>query len=285
LNTGSQRLSGYNVLGAPKKTAVVLARANDRAAGDPLLVGMEINKSRTLAFGPSSTWVWTNSKPTAELHARFWKQAVLWLAHQDEMEGAVYARPEYRRLVANGRQTVRMGMRDKRGDEIPDADFRYQVVSEGEEPNADKAKPAERDPKGGARVSYDAKVPGEYRVVVWGRGKDANGEEIVGEANPRYVVFPEVSDELLQPAAWPDLLRDLENLANGTSVDGPRRADRLPNFLEEMKAHPPKTAAPKPKAYPEWRRDKQTWFLPAMLVLFVAVLGLEWGLRRAWGMV
>ena len=113
-------------------------------------------------------------------------------------------------------------------------------------------------------------------MVVWGRGMDANGDEIIGDARPRYVVFPEVSDELLQPAAWPDLLRDLENTANGTSVDGPRRADRLPNFLEEMMAHPPKTAGPKPKAYPEWRRDKQTWFLPAMLILFVAV-GLSGG--------
>jgi uncharacterized membrane protein len=300
LNREHYRLSGYNRMGEPKKTAEVLARAvldtpagpNNKDSGDPLLVGMTIDKSRVLAFGASSTWVWTlpsldakNPKAGTDLHARFWKQAILWLAHQDEMEGAVYARPEYRRLVAHGRQTVRMGLRDKRGDEVPDADFKYQVIGEGEQPDETKAKPAERDPKGGARVSYDAKVPGEYRVVVWGRGKDASGEEIVGDARPRYVVFPEVSDELLQPAAWPDLLRDLENLANGTSVDGPRRADRLPNFLEEMKAHPPKTAAPKPKAYPEWRRDKQTWFLPAMLVLFVAVLGLEWGLRRAWGMV
>ena len=292
LNTGLYRLSGYNVLGTPKNGSEVLARANDGKSGDPLLVGMQINKSRTLAFGASSTWVWTlpltdskNPKAGTELHARFWKQAVLWLAHQDEMDGAVYARPEFRRLVAHGRQSVRMGMRDKRGDEVPDADFKYQVVAEGEQPDETKAKPAERDPKGGARISYDAKVPGEYRVVVWGKGKDANGDDIIDSTQPRYVVFPEVSDELLQPAAWPDLLRDLENLANGTSVDGPRRADRLPNFLEEMKAHPPKTAAPKPKAYPEWRRDKQTWFLPAMLVLFVAVLGLEWGLRRAWGMV
>ena len=47
----------------------------------------------------------------------------------------------------------------------------------------------------------------------------------------------------------------------------------------------PTISQPKAKPYPDWRRDKQKWFLPAVLVLFVAVLGLEWGLRRAWGMV
>jgi hypothetical protein len=52
-----------------------------------------------------------------------------------------------------------------------------------------------------------------------------------------------------------------------------------------MKSNPPTISTAKPKAYPDWRRDKQKWFLPMMLILFVAVLGLEWGLRRAWGMV
>ena len=96
---------------------------------------MQIDKSRVLAFGASSTWVWTlpgdpkNLRAGTDLHARFWKQAILWLAHQDEMEENVYARPEYRRLVAHGRQTVRMGMRDKRGDEVPDD--RYQTSAGG----------------------------------------------------------------------------------------------------------------------------------------------------------
>lgn len=291
LNTDYYRPTGYNLL-KEKKTASVLARANNKTTGDPLLVSIDINKARVLAFGASNTWVWTQPgldpatlRTATDLHARFWKQTILWLAHQDEVEGNVYARPEFRRLVANGKQTVRMGMRDKRGDEIAEAEFRYQVIREGEAPDETKAKRADRDPQGGARVSYDARQPGEYKVVVWGRGKDAAGEEITGDARPRYVVFPEVSDEMLQPAADPALLVLLENTANGTALDVARRADRLPNFLEEMKAHPPKTSSPKPKPYPEWRRDKQKWFLPAMLALFVAVLGLEWGLRRAWGMV
>jgi hypothetical protein len=90
---------------------------------------------------------------------------------------------------------------------------------------------------------------------------------------------------MLRPAANPEFLLALENSANGTALDVARRADRLPAFLEEMKSNPPKSPGAKSKPYPDWRRDRQKWFLPAMLIFFVAVLGLEWGLRRAWGMV
>jgi uncharacterized membrane protein len=299
LNSGHHKLQGYNPLGDPKQRAEILARANNAVTGPPLLVRIEIGGApgenlpgRVLAFGVSDTWLWTqpsldetNRRAAANLHSRFWKQVVLWLAHQDEVEGNVYVRPEFRRLVANGRQNVRMGVRDKRGDEVPESDIRYQVHGANEPADKNKAKRAERDPKGGARVSFEAKIPGEYRVTAWGEGTDVNGEKISGDASARFVVYPEVSDEMLRPAAQPEFLLALENAANGTALDAVRRVDRLPAFLEDMKSHPPTTQQPKPKPYPDWRRDRQTWFLPAVLILFVAVLGLEWGLRRAWGMV
>jgi len=294
LNTGYLRLQGYNEMGRPKEgRAEVLARVNDPVNGKPLLVRMDASdKGRVLAFAASDTWLWTqpgpdqdNRRAPSDLHARFWKQMVLWLAHQDELEGNVYVRPEYRRLVVNGRQTIKMGVRDKRGDEVPESSFKYVVVGEKEPVDMSKAKSAERDPKGGGRASFEAKVPGEYRVVVRGQATDANGEKIEDEATARYVVYPEVSDEMLRPAANPEFLLALENSANGTALDVARRADRLPAFLEELKSNPPRMPGLKPKPYPEWRRDKQHWFLPTMLILFVAVLGTEWGLRRAWGMV
>ncbi len=299
LNSGYTRLQGYTVLGEPKPTSEVLARANNAMNGQPLLVRMDVggrkgeaHAGRTLAFGASDTWLWTlpstdptNLRATYDLHARFWKQIVLWLAHQDEIEGNVYVRPEFRRLVANGRQNVRMGIRDKRGDDIPEGEIRYQVHGANEPADKSKSKRAERDPKGGARTLFESKVPGEYRVTAWGEATDINGEKITGDASARFVVYPEISDEMLRTAAQPEFLLALENTANGTSLDTVRRADRLPDFLEKMKADAPKMTTPKPKPYPDWRRDKQKWFLPMVLVLFVAVLGLEWGLRRAWGMV
>ena len=295
LNTSPTQLEGFAPLGKPKPRAEVLATVDDPdiAKSPPLLVRIDAgNGGRVLAFGASNTYLWTlpstdpnNRRATFDLHARFWKQMVLWLAHQDEVEGNAYVRPEFRRLVASGQQTIKFGLRDKRGDELPDADLRYQVLAPGDEADKTKAKRTDRDPAGGGKVSFEAKVPGEYRVVGWGEGADKNGEKIADSATARYVVYPDVSDELLNPAARPDILLSLENTANGTALDAVRRADRLPAFIEEIKANPVKTSEPKPKAYPDWRRDKSPWFLPAVLVLFTAVLGFEWGLRRMWGMV
>jgi uncharacterized membrane protein len=293
LNSPGTRLQWFAEIGDPKPTAEVLARTDNAQTGKPLLVRWDASeKGRVLAFAAGDTWRWTQPGPDANdrqaptrLHHRFWKQIVLWLAHQDETEGNVFVRPEFRRLVAGGRQTVRMGVRDKRGDEIPEAELRYQVLAPGEQPDKAKSKRPERDAKGG-RTSFETRVPGEYRVVAWGEATDPNGEKIDDQAIARYVVYPDISDEMLRPAANPEFLLALQNTANGTADDVVPRADPgLRNRLEDMLAHPPHISGPKPKPYPDWRRDRQKWFLPGVLILFVLVLGLEWGLRRAWGMV
>jgi hypothetical protein len=90
----------------------------------------------------------------------------------------------------------------------------------------------------------------------------------------------------LRPAARDDFLLSLENTANGVTPDTVRRADKLPGFLdEEFLKKPLKLTTAKPRLHPDWRRNGSNWFLPTVLVVFVVVLGLEWGLRRVWGMV
>lgn len=293
LNSPDTQLQGYTPMGKRKQNAIDLARVNDPLNGPPILAGIELGKDgRVLAFAASDTYFWTRPLPDAtkrkgafDLHTRFWKQMVLWLAHQDVVDGNVFVRPEYRRLVSGGQQKITMGLRDKRGDDIANADLRYQIIGAGEVADAKRAKKADRDAKGNGTVSFETKIPGEYRVVVWGEGKDVNNEAVNGDATARYVVYPDISDEMLRPAADPDFLLAIENTANGTALDSVRRADQLPGFIKEMIANPPKVASPKAKPYPDWRRDKQKFFLPLVLVIFVAILGFEWGLRRAWGMV
>ena len=82
-----------------------------------------LQPGRSLAFGVSDSRFWTQPGPdptsrfqTRDMHNRYWKQLVLWLAHQDEVEGSVYARPEYRRLAAGGQQTIRTRYAQKFGD-------------------------------------------------------------------------------------------------------------------------------------------------------------------------
>ncbi len=52
---------------------------------------------------------------------------VLWLAHQDEVEGNVFVLPELYRLAVNGKNKLWMGVKDKHGDEI-EAAFGIEVT-------------------------------------------------------------------------------------------------------------------------------------------------------------
>ena len=136
-------------------------------------------------------------------------------------------------------------------------------------------------------ATYEAKEPGDYRIFVWGEAKETDGSEIKGDAEAWFDVYPEISDELADPAAKDSFLRELENTSRGTAPDVIRKADRLPSFIkEEFVDKPLRQTNIRPKLHPDWRRHGDNrWFLPMLLVAFTAILGLEWGLRRVWGMV
>ncbi len=288
-------LNGRNRLGEVKLDATVLARVGDPLRGDPLLVSRRVGKGRVLAFAADSTWQWTRlGIPTRlgepvrtegfDLHRRFWKQVVLWLAQQEEVEGNAFIRPEFRRLPVRGRQELRMGLRGKTGNRIENATFRYRIVPpQGAAP---EPRAPDRDANNQPRVRYEPLLAGEYQVTVEARGIDRDGSEVVDEATARFLVYPDISAEMMQPAANHELLGRLEAVTDPGRINGPvARAEDLPDFLRKLKEEPLPRSRTRPRYTPDWRRDVDPWFLPAVLLAFVGVLVTEWGLRRFWGMV
>ena len=55
--------------------------------------------------------------------------------------------------------------------------------------------------------------------------------------------------------------------------------------LRELERTAPEAGRQKAAYWPDWRRPSLGGFLPSLFLAFVAVLTLEWGLRRYWGMV
>jgi hypothetical protein len=261
----------------------VLARKTDPKAGEPLLVSQTYGKGRTMALAVDTTWKWTGlglPKTTegVELHARFWKQMVVWLAQQEDQEGTVWVRPDVRRLPAGGKVGFAVGLRGKTGIDLPEGQFEVQVVPPGGVAPEPVATARDRDGQRGTFWKTDK--PGEYRVVVRGSGKDVDGTDVRGEATARFLVYQD-DTELLRQAADHDFLTKLATAGGGKFY----RADELARFLQELEKHAPAPGRDKAKYWPDWRRATLGGFLPSLFMLFVAVLGLEWGLRRYWGMV
>jgi hypothetical protein len=308
------KITGYNKM-ARKPQATVYAWTTPELAEvkagtpkpdnrDPLLVGWQIGdgaRGRVLAFAAYDTYLWEKlgqpkTKQGSEVHTRFWKNCVLWLAHQDEEEGQAYARPALRQLKINAEQTIRVGVKLPGGGDDPTAELTVKILplspgqGEPDQPDVEKARSETviRD-KDGAKVLYRPKVKGEYFVLLTSPKKDTAGKPILDpegrpvllRATAKFIVVPDTSDEMLRVNADHDFLSRLSVPNGGKAL----RLEDLPAFLKEMKNQPHDGPKPRPKFYPDWRRNHSNGFLPLWLVLFALVLGAEWGLRRLWGMV
>lgn len=275
------KLDGMTRLGRPKDGAMVLAET-DR--GDPLLVSQDYGKGRVLAFGADTTWLWTayglpKSEEGLQLHARFWRQVVLWLAHQDNAAGALRVIPDQRRLPAGGKQGFRVELRGKAGTPLPNATFEARVVTPG---GAEVTVPVGREHEEDRGVFWKTDEAGEYKIFVTGHGKNPDGTPVEQEttAPARFLVYQDDS-ELLRQAADHEFLARLAAAGGGRAY----RADDLPAFLQELKSQALPQQRPKYRNWPEWKKTSLSELPPLVLALFVALLVAEWGLRRWWGLV
>lgn len=280
------KLDGMTRLGMPKPGAVILARTPN---GQPILVGQTYGQGRTMAFAGDTTWRWRRSPEGVAAHARFWKQMVLWLAKQDEAEGSIWVKPDTRRLPAGGKLAFSVGARGKGGVDLKDAQYDVKVVGP-EKAESTVATAREQDEERGTFWKTDA--PGEYRLIVRGRGKDTDGGEVTGEATARFLVYQDDA-ELARQAADHDFLSRLANAGGGKAY----RSEELPQFLQDLRNLPLAQQKPRARLWPDWRRTPPSRTLGdqvnalaasgilACFVLFVLLLSLEWFFRRRWGLV
>ncbi len=271
---------------------------------DPLLVGHQIGdgaRGRVLAFAAYDTFLWEKlgqpkTKQGTEIHTRFWKQCALWLAHQDDEEGQAELRVLHRQLKVGSEQVLRPKVKLPNGSDDPNAEMSVKIVplpdgkTEPDPAELDKAKPEPivRD-QDGAKVLFRPRTRGEYFGVLTSPKKDADGKIVLDSdgkpailrATAKFIAVPDTSDEMLRVNAEHDFMVRLSVSNGGKAL----RLEDLPGYLKELKAEPLATTKPKPRYYPDWRRNHSKGFLPLWFVVFVALLGTEWGLRRLWGMV
>jgi uncharacterized membrane protein len=251
-----------------KSIASVIAEGNDQIRS-PLLIVSPYGDGRSAALAVDSTWHW-QLEGFGEVHRRFWRQLVLWLAKKDETAGErVWARLDQRRYQQGSRVDFKLGAEDPQGSALDDAEFAVQI----EKP--DGTSESVRVTRSGAAAagSFTAtEKPGDYRVVVSARDKG----ETVGTAAARFSVSDQ-DVELDQPAAEPMLLA---SLARETAEAGGvgLAPEELPDLLEKLKERADEFEEEIVETLTLW----DTW---PMLLTFAGALSAEWFLRKRWGLV
>ncbi|WP_425396660.1 glutamine amidotransferase [Aeoliella sp.] len=253
-----------------KQNAQVLAESAD-AARHPLLVAGQAGNGRTLAFAGDTTFRWQLENHGDEFR-RFWRQVILWLARKDDdTSGRVWLDLATRRVSRGGRLDVEVGATPGEEDD-PNATIDFDVVvtlPDGtQQPLVTVATDAGR--RAGTFATTDQ--PGDYTVEVTAK---IDGKEL-GSARARFLV-PDQDLELDRPGAEPTLLAGLAKLTEAAGGEA-LAPEELPALIRKLAAERPELKTEVIERHTYW--DK--W--PFML-MFIAVVGVEWFLRKRWGLV
>ncbi len=260
-------LNGANRFGPPKPLATVMAQA--QPTGEPLMLSMEVGQGRVIAFG-GETWPWYRSNEQSLLaYRRFWRQAILWLAHKEEQgENEVKIKPEKRRIAVGERLDLTAWARDSKREPIPDVQFQTTVTSI-DPADAAKSEGVQLFPQGEvAKGFYFASgQPGEYMV----KTVAMQGTKEIGTDSARFNVYQD-DRELENPAADRALLREIAEITGGKSVApeelGKQIAALDPGVTERVSLS-----------------EKRIWDNWYFLLIFAAILSLEWWIRKRKGWV
>jgi hypothetical protein len=258
-------LTGANDFRAVRDGAEVLAEDQN---GQPLLVAAQPG-GRVLAFAADSTWRWA-MHGSSDVHRRFWRQAILWLARKDEVtQGDVWVRMDSRRYMPGQRVAFEAGARSPEGDALPEASL---TATLRHPDNSQRPLRLVRHGDHFRGATSDCNEPGTYTITVVARADDKD----IGQHESRFMVYTK-DRELSGVTADPTLL---ENLAAQTREQGGRRLtpEELPALLAELSEKPLQLEEKVKLTVKYWDRGY-------LFVLLIAVLSTEWFLRKKWRLV
>jgi uncharacterized membrane protein len=262
-------LLGANKL-RPKPSARVLLDTTESA---PVLVSGEYGRGRVLAFAGNTTGRWWQYGRETE-HRRFWRQAILWLVHREDLDkNDVWIKLAQRRFSLGSEIPFEAGALTAGGQPISDIRLTAKV-SAPETPAISLSVVADGSDFRGIVPSTDK--PGDYLIEVTA----SRGDDELGRSQARFQVIDR-DVELSNPVAD---YEQMARIANATRSAGgrPIAAEELERLLQEI--HRSHQEVPI-ELQSKWQLGDTS--LDAWL-LFFAVLALvtsEWIARKRWGLV
>ncbi|MCL4195119.1 MAG: hypothetical protein KJZ87_25500, partial [Thermoguttaceae bacterium] len=256
-------LEGANRFHAIKPAGVVLAEAGPNR---PLLVSQTYGAGRVLAFAGDSTWRW-QMQGFEEAHKRFWRQIILWLARKDEsLEGTVWIRLRQRRFSPGQRVEFTAGAQDAQNQPVKDADFTAEVVRPD---GSTEPLPLVQGQEQMAGSYLETLAPGDYTVRVTA----TRGQTALGTAKTRFLVSDQ-DLELDNATADATVLDNLAETTGGKSM----APEELPGLIERLSQQTEMLEI-------QTETKKTLWDTWPFFFTFVALLSVEWFLRKRWGLV
>ncbi len=273
-------LAGASRLTGMKSTAEGLLESPGR---QPLLVVQELGRGRSAIVAFDSTWRWSlASDEGADAQKRFWRQLVLWLTNRRPQVWVNVEKPRYllNRLLS-GAERVQIRAGATSGSSAPRPAVRLEGSlsrvtiesrSPASQPRAQTLTWTRTDDVFESRPAIDA--PGEYHVQV--RAADAAGP--IGQAEAAFIVeSPDL--EWIDPLADPGTLRQL---AQATSRQGGAffPIEQLIDVFDRLTTTSYTTTTQRIERHRLVADHPWGW-----LALFVALIALEWVVRRRSGLI
>ncbi len=256
-------LVGANRFGKLKPLARVLAEG---PAGEPLLVAQPYGGGRVMAFAGDTTWRW-QMHGQGDAYKRFWRQIVLWLARKDEsQQGNVWVHLPRRRYAPRERVELVVGVQAPSGESVAHATGQAEI----ELPDGNRRPlPLAAGSEGLTGSFQETDLPGDYTIRVTVR----QGEKTLGTAQARFLVRRQ-DLELDNASADASLLESLAGMTGGKTL----APEELPGLLDELDH--------RTEGLIETTQIKRSlWDRWPFFLLLVAMLTLEWYLRKRWRLV
>ena len=263
-------IQGANRFGERKATATVLATSPAPEA-EPLMLSMDVGNSRTIAYG-GDTWVWARASEEGRLaHRKLWRQIIFWLSHKEnDSENQVKIRLDRRRVAAGEKLEIAATARDSKGAAIPNVRFDTRIERDGPDKVSEPVELYDQvdEARGTAYAVEKIGQPGNYTVTTVAR---RDGKEI-GRDKTRFLVYQD-DRELENPSADLKLAREIAEITGGETVTPERLATYLKGI--DRSVYTESLSLSEYKVWDNW----------PFLLIFTALLTMEWWLRKRHGWV
>jgi hypothetical protein len=256
-------LEGANKFHDLAPGAVILAAA-DR--DKPLLVAHSYGNGRVMAFAGDSTWRWWMHGYDS-VFKRFWRQIVLWLARKDQVqEGNIWIRLAQRRFAPSQRVEFTVGANGPAGEPMADAAFKAEVVMPD---GARRPLSLVREGDQMTGSFRDTQTPGDFAIEVEATQKD----QLLGNARARFLVFQQ-DLELDNASADASTMESLAAMTGGQSLAPEQLSELIWRLIDETR-----------HLDVQQETKKTFWDTWLFFLTLVCLLGVEWYLRKRWGLV